>query len=339
MADSKLFYSKLFYKDLLIIEALRKSDKEAPKTTQQILGEVETQFKKFFPDETISEKTATISRHVHDMNQSKLYHIEVHKDNKRGYYNAGQILATEAACVIGAAIYQNASLTVDEKKSLLSKIKSATDIDGGSIILIFEKSLKAEEGLSGKDSQGLLPKIKTICKAIVESKKLTFNLRHDRITTESKQVTASPYFVFEKDNELFLAAKVGGSTKLSDFKVALMSNFEFHKENFESDKTFSLSQHFKGNSKDAPKVELKISFPESFIEKVIEQFGRNRIKRFAPIRKLVDGQYQYHATLSANESDGLYQWLRQNCNQIQVHSPISVKTNLKEQLKKALSIL
>lgn len=167
MADSKLFYSKLFYKDLLIIEALRKSDKEAPKTTQQILREVENQFKKFFPDETISEKTATISRHVHDMNQSRLYKIEVHDDNKRGYFNAGQILATEAACVIGAAIYQNASLSVDEKKSLLSKIKSATDTDGGSIILIFEKSLKAEEGLSGKDSQ-VLPQIEMICKAILE---------------------------------------------------------------------------------------------------------------------------------------------------------------------------
>ena len=115
MADNKLFYSKTFIKNLLIVRALLKTDYEAPKTSQQILHEVEGNFKKFFPDEKFAEKTATISRHVRDMNQSGLFSIKVHPDNKRGYFNARQILTTAEASVMGAAIYQTASLTVYDK--------------------------------------------------------------------------------------------------------------------------------------------------------------------------------------------------------------------------------
>ncbi len=339
MADNKLFYSKTFIKNLLIVRALLKTDYEAPKTSQQILHEVEGNFKKFFPDEKFAEKTATISRHVRDMNQSGLFSIKVHPDNKRGYFNARQILTTAEASVMGAAIYQTASLTVDEKKDFFDKIKLATDTDGGSIIYSFEQQIKSEEKLHRKIFQASLPKIKTICKAIVESKKLTFYLRQDSLSKEGRQVTASPYFVVVKDNELYLAAKVDDSPKLTDFKLALMSRLEICKDEFRADRNFSLNRHLSETCKDEPKVELKISFPESFIEKVIEQFELNRIRTFAPVRKFSDGEWQFHATIFVSENDVLYQWLRQNCNKVNVHSPISVQKSLKAQLQKALSIL
>ena len=240
---------------------------------------------------------------------------------------------------MGAAIYQTASLTADEKKDFFNKIKLATDTDGGSIIYSFEQQIKSEEKLHRKIFQTSLPKIQTICKAIVESKKLTFYLRQDSLSKEGRQITASPYFVVVKDNELYLAAKVGDSPKLTDFKLALMSRLEICKDEFRADRNFSLNRHLSETCKDEPKVELKISFPESFIEKVIEQFELNRIRTFAPVRKFSDGEWQFHATIFVSENDVLYQWLRQNCNKVNVHSPISVQKSLKAQLQKALSIL
>ena len=92
--NGKLFYSKNFIKNLLIVEALQKTDRETPKTSRKILQEVERSWKKLFPNEPLDESSkkkmipATISRHVFDMNQSELYKICLHEDNKRGYYNA-----------------------------------------------------------------------------------------------------------------------------------------------------------------------------------------------------------------------------------------------------------
>ena len=111
MAERKLFYSKNFIKTLLIIEALRKSDPEAPKTSRQILREVKNVWAKIFPNDPLKESsdknlvTATISRHVHDMNLSGLYDIRVHEDTKLGYYNASPLFTTAEAAVLVATLY------------------------------------------------------------------------------------------------------------------------------------------------------------------------------------------------------------------------------------------
>lgn len=332
MAERKLFYSKNFIKTLLIIEALGKSYHEAPKTSRQILKEVKKAWEKIFPDEPLKESsdknlvTATISRHVHDMNLSGLYDIRVHDDIKLGYYNAGPLFTTAEAALLGATLYNITAIGDDEKKNLFGKIKTATNIDGGSIVYDFERQLNRKPQ---RKTQGNLYKVNTICKAIVEGKKISFNLKRNRITDDDKQITASPYLVVEKDNELFLTAKVDGSAMPDDFNLTLISKIKILDEDFQSDKS--------AVKETAPPIELKISFPESLLEKVIGRF--DRIKTIAPNGNFADGEFQFSAIISARDSEELNYFLFQHCDKIKVNSPDNVKDRLKAQLSKALSMI
>ena len=331
MAEKKLFYSKNFIKTLLIIEALGKSYHEAPKTSRQILKEVKKAWEKIFPDEPLKESsdknlvTATISRHVHDMNLSGLYDIRVHDDTKLGYYNASPLFTTAEAALLGATLYNLTAIGADEKKNLFGKIKTATDIDGSSIVYGFERQLNRKPQRKTQS----LHKVNTICKAIVEGKKIRFHLKRNRITDDDKQITASPYVVIEKENALFLTAKVDGSATPTNFNLTLVSKIEILDENFQSSKSAA--------EETASTIELRISFPESLLEKIVGQF--DRIKIIAPNGNFADGEFQFSAIISARDSAELNHFLFQHCDKIKVNSPDNVKDRLKAQLSKALSMI
>lgn len=327
-----------FIKHILMVESLKKSSHEAPKTAKQIQSEVEREWKKFFPNEPADKPMSllTIHRQVKAIRASGLYQIKNHEDNKLGYYNAEHVLSTADVAILGAAVYQMTSLTIEEKNRILSRLKSATDTDGGSIIYSFEQQIRLEDKSNGRQ-QPSLPKIKSICRAIVEGKTINFYLRQDSAIDDGQNVSASPEFVIRKGDELYLTARVNGSQK--DFKIALMSNIEIQEEGFQSEKNFSLRRHLSGSVEDAPPIDLKLSFPESFIENVIERFGLNRIKSLAPNGRIEGGENQFRVTVHIGESEGLYRWLRQNCNKVKVNYPNGVKDKLKDQLSRALGRL
>lgn len=323
-----------FIKHILMVESLKKSSHEAPKTASQIQSEVERGWKKLFPDEPADKPMSllTIHRQVKAIRASGLYQIKNHEDNKRGYYNAEHLLSTAEAAILGAAVYQMASLTIDEKNRILSRLKFATDTDGGSIVYSFERQMRLEGKPNGRQ-QPSLPKIKSICRAIVEGKTINFYLRQDSVIDDGQDVTASPEFIIRKGDELYLTAKVEGSQR--DFKIALMSNIEIQKEEFQSEKNFSLRRHLSGSVEDKPLIDLKLSFPESFIENVVERFGLNRIKSLAPNGRVEGGENQFRVTVHISENEGLYCWLRQHCDKIKVTCPNDIRDKLKEQLSRA----
>jgi predicted DNA-binding transcriptional regulator YafY len=340
--DNQKFFSETFIKDLLIIESLIRTDYESPKTARKIQDDVEKQWNRLFPNEPLEKNTGlkTIHKHVRDMNLLRgLYNIKARTDNKLGYYNTKHLLTPAEVAVIGAAIYNITSLTDDEKKIIFNEIKSATNNAGYSIAYGFERQLSLENNPQKKFSKVILPKIERICKAIVEGKKITFNLKRNGITDEESQVTASPYSILEKDNEIFLTAKVDSSPKPIDFRLTFMSKIEILAEDFNSDKKFSIARHLSGINKDATQIELRISFPESLIESVYKRFDKNKKSVCRPNGKKIKDEYQYVITITVGEDENLYQWLRQHCDKVKVISPDNVKQSLKEQLSKALSTL
>lgn len=70
-------YSKIFIKDLLIIDALQNSDRDNPKTAREILEEVQRRLIELYPkdfrafendEKSPKGVSATISRHIQDNN-------------------------------------------------------------------------------------------------------------------------------------------------------------------------------------------------------------------------------------------------------------------------------
>lgn len=326
---SEKFYSKTFVTDLLIIHALKNSDYEAPKTAQQIFREVERGRRKFFPNEPIinhgkkNSVTATIYRHIRDMNKSGLYKIVVHEDNKRGYYNAAQTFSTAETAAIVAALYQT-SLSAEEKQKLFNKLKTVTDTDGGSIVYSFERLMNFKD--TDKNSP-TLSKIQTICRGIVEGKKISFRLRSSIADKNMTPVTASPHFIIAKGNELFLTATVDGAPH--DFKLNLMSDIEICNEDFQADKKISPAEK---TDNGAPSVKLWINFPESLAESVANRFGECNVK-FSKQNENIS------ARIHTKDNADLYSWLRSHCDRVKIFAPKSVKDKLRTQLAEMLKSL
>lgn len=257
-------YSKTFIKDLLIIDALQNSDRDNPKTAREILEEVQRRLIELYPEDFTAfendEKSpkgvsATISRHIQDMNSTGLYDIKVHRDNKLGYYNATEgknfpFTPAEFA-LIAIALYRTPSISTEETKEILKKFENLIGLTGNMFrYAIVKKQIEQWIGIRRKTSRRVLPIITELLKAIIETRKITFNLyersfndTYEKISFQKRFKTrkkdeeiivtykVSPYFLVWENDECYL---IGHDPKndtpegqqLSHFKISLIANLK-----------------------------------------------------------------------------------------------------------------
>ena len=268
--DSKTkIISKSFIKDLLIIDALQNTDRDNPKTAREIIKEVDEKLYELFPndfpnpeDEPTKAVTATISRHVHDMNLLKeLYNIKTHRDNKLGYYNATEgkefVFTPAEFALIAIALYRTPSISTEETETLIKKFKSLVGITGDMFSYsIVDKQIKVWQGIRRKTYREILPIISELLKAVIENKQVSFNLyeRSARykgekipLQTRKKQrksaediiekFRVSPYFLAWEDDECYLIAyshypnyDSSEGQQLTHFKISLIANLKILEE-------------------------------------------------------------------------------------------------------------
>ena len=271
--DSKTkIVSKTFVKDLLIIDALQNTDRENPKTAREIIKEVDEKLYELFPDdfpkpeaEPTKSVTATISRHVHDMNLLKeLYKIETHRDTRLGYYNTAEgknfVFTPAEFALIAIALYRTPSISTEETETLIKKFKSLVGITGDMFSYsIVDKQIKVWQGIRRKTYREILPIISELLKAIIEGKQVSFNLyersaRHKGekvpLQTRKKQrksaedivekFRVSPYFLAWENDECYLIAYSNypnydslEGQQLTHFKISLIANLKILEDDIE----------------------------------------------------------------------------------------------------------
>lgn len=274
--------SKKFIKDLLIIDALQNTDRDNPKTAQEIIKEVDEKLYELFPDDfTKSEakptKTgiATISRHVHDMNLlKKLYKIEIPRDNKLGYYNANEgrtfIFTPAEFALIAIALYRTPSISTEETETIIKKFKSLVGITGDMFSYsIVDKQIKVWQGIRRKTHREILPIISELLKTIIEKKQISFNLYERSFKYEGEKVPlktrkkqrksdeqiietfrVSPYFLAWEDDECYLIAyshypnyDSPEGQQLTHFKISLITNLKILEEEKKKEKKELEEEH------------------------------------------------------------------------------------------------
>ena len=271
--DSKTkIISKTFVKDLLIIDALQNTDRDNPKTAREIIKEVDEELYELFPDdfpkteaEPTRAVTATISRHVHDMNLlPRLYKIMIHDDNKLGYYNATEgkkfVFTPAEFALVAIALYRTPSISTEETETIIKKFKSLVGMTGDMFSYsIVDKQIKVWQGIRRKTHREILPIISGLLKAIIESKQVSFNL-YERsfkyagekvpLQTRKKQrksneqiidtFRVSPYFLAWEDDECYLIAYSNypnydspEGQQLTHFKISLIANLKILEDDIE----------------------------------------------------------------------------------------------------------
>ena len=264
--------SKNFVKDLLIIEALQNTDRDNPKTAREIIKEVEEKFYDLFPEDCSNPEaeptklgTATISRHVHDMNLLKaLYKIKTHRDTKLGYYNAVEgkkfVFTPAEFALIAIALYRTPSISTEETETIIKKFKNLVGLTGDMFsYAIVDKQIKVWKGIRRKTYREILPIISELLKAIIEDKQVSFNLykrsaryKGEKVALQTRkkqrksveEITdtfrVSPYFLAWENDECYLIAyshypnyDSPEGQQLTHFKLSLIANLKILKDDIE----------------------------------------------------------------------------------------------------------
>ena len=269
-------YSNNFVKDLLMLEILQNTDAENPKTARQIADEIEKLWHenenlKNIPfndkDKSKSDKvSATITRHIHDLNKSGLYDIKTCDEKKKGYYNGkvknfisdtaepvskkideNFIFSAAEFAVIAMALYRTPSISTEETQQILNKFKNP---EGESFNYFLQKQIEYWKGIRRKPARKILPIISELLNAIINRKQIKFKMYDRNFSTEQKYIelerkiqksreggvrdkifTVSPYFLVWDNDECYLIAagdedKILRCTYLNHFKVSLIENLQ-----------------------------------------------------------------------------------------------------------------
>lgn len=233
---------------LLLMDALKNTNRENPKTSKELIQDVKTAWEEVFPEEppaTLSP--ATIGRHIKAMNKSGLYHIATCKNAKDGYYCDQFPFDAAEFAIIAQALYRSVAISTKETNNILNKFFNHTDDLGEGYLGIMLKQLR-RTAPRRKTQRETLPIIRSILEAIWKQCKLRFTyyekndrdvskmeIRADENTGKPITYTVSPYYLVWNADECYLIAHYpghdkGNTKRLSHFKVSLISHTIFVKE-------------------------------------------------------------------------------------------------------------
>ena len=226
---------------LLLMDALKNTNRENPKTSKRLIQDVQAAWEEIFPGEppaTLSP--ATIGRHIKAMNKSGLYHIATCKNAKEGYYCDSFPFESAEFALIAQALYRSVAISTKETNNILNKFFNHTDDLGEGYLNIMLKQLR-RTAPRRKPERETLPIIRSILAAVWNQRQLRFTyyekndrdvsemeMRTDENTGEPVVYKVSPYYLVWNADECYLIAHYPGHDKdgvkrLSHFKVSLIS--------------------------------------------------------------------------------------------------------------------
>ena len=227
---------------LLLIDALKDTNPEHPKTSRKLMQDMEAAWQDLFPKEPPAAlSTTTIGRHIKAMNRSGLYHIATCKNSKEGYYRDSFPFDAAEFSLIAQALYRSVSISAKETETLLGKFFNQTDNLGEEWLEITLKQLR-RTAPHRKTSRMTLPIIRVILQAVGKQQKLRFNYyeRDDRDVEKMKKrgdeasgqatfYTVSPYYLVWNRDECYLIAHYPPHDKksgrrLSHFKISRIAD-------------------------------------------------------------------------------------------------------------------
>ncbi len=227
---------------LLLIDALKDTNPAHPKTSKELMQDMETAWRELFPDEPPAALSqATIGRHIKAMNKSRLYRIETCRNSKDGYYRSSFPFDAAEFALIAQALYRSASISAKETETLLGKFFNHTDDLGEGWLSITLNQLR-RSAPHRKTSRMTLPIIRVILQAIGKQQKLRFNYyerddrdvgrmkkRADEESGKTRFYTVSPYYLVWNLDECYLIANYPPHDKknghrLSHFKISRIAD-------------------------------------------------------------------------------------------------------------------
>lgn len=364
--DSK---PRIFVRDLLFLDVIKSTSFSEPKNSREINIEIEKGWNELFPNEPFPKMgLKTIIKHIADMKSSGLYNVKVHPNNRLGYYNVSEekeneeekFLDIAEVIIIATALYRSPDVSVDMLRRIMDCLEKLVEVEGAAYFLFLKKQMK-RWGTPRKTTRDIRSTINKLWKNLTDNiipKKVKFRYGNAKYIV-------SPYFFAWENDELYLIAGTGGQ-HLKNFKIVAIEKLKLLAEDAEPirktadylhyvpNEDFSgrdrggltidfpldryIREHIYMSSSDTLPIEIEIYFRADVKAMILTRFGLNE-EDICPVDENWDGQKVFSTTITAQENEGLYQWLMQFGDRVKVIAPKTVRDNLRQRFCKALNLL
>ena len=243
MNMEKQIKGKSYVLFLLLLDALKHTNREYPRTKDELIQDVSSAWQEHFPDEPPAQLSkSSVGRYIDALNTSGFYHIATSKNKKEGYYCDKFDFEAAEFSLIAQALYRSVTISTTETNAIIKKFLHRTDSLGEDYLDIMIKQME-RRAPRRKPTRHTLPIIRAILDAIWKQKKLKFTYythqdrdmanmqkRLDSATGKTKKYVVSPYYLVWNMDECYLIAHCAAhDTKkdkhhLSHFKVSLIAD-------------------------------------------------------------------------------------------------------------------
>lgn len=360
---------RIFVRDLLFLDVIKSTSFSEPKNSREINSEIEKRWRELFPDKPFPKLgLKTIIKHIADMKSSGLYDVKVHPNNRLGYYNVGeenknekvQFLDISEVIVIATALYRSPDVSADMLRRIMECLENLVEVEGATYFLFLKRHMK-KWGTARKTTRDISSTVNKLWKNLTNNiipKKVKFSY-------DNAKYIVSPYFFAWENDELYLIAGTGGK-HLKNFKIVAIENLMLLAEDAEPirktadylhyvpNEDFSgrdrggltidfqldryIREHIYMSSSDTLPIEIEFYFRADVKAMILTRFGLIE-DNICPAYEIWDGQKVFSTKITAQENEGLYQWLMQFGDKIKVIAPKNVRDNLRQRFCKALNLL
>ena len=316
---------------LAILKIINNTDVHHPLTAPQIADKLKSV--------GIEAERKSICRDINALIDSG-YNIHLCTDKKQGYYWGDRDFANWELKILIDAVWQANFLDNEASVALSTKIRNLASDDG-------KRLLSAASPVKSSIKQGnpSIPKtIDTILNAITRHRKVQFQYsEHDTHLRKifrkgGKYYKVNPHTLVWQDNRYYLICSHDEYNNLAPYRLDRMENIEFTEEpsreaselvgpNSDLQIESRLSQglhHYSGD-----KIWLTILTWPYMIDEMVDYFGYD-------LKIKMRGE-QSEISMFVLESVGLYFWLLQHCEHLEVIKPERIRIQLIEKLKTALN--
>ena len=350
-------------RDLLFLEVIKSTNFSAPKNSTQINEELERRWGELFPDVPFPKMgLKTIINHIADMKASGLYDVRVHDNTRLGYYNVPpetdkpvyrkNLFDIAEIVVITTALFRSPTVSQEFLQRIMKHLEAFANIDGETYLFFLKRQIKLW-GTTRKTRRDIFPVVSRIWDILMTRGTVSHQIKFLYLADDIYH-TVSPYFFVWESDELYLIAHEE-NFGFKHFKVVLIENVGLSEKYTTFIQDTEEYAHYVSNGSDrgglaigfpldkytcehvymsdgntAP-IDITIRFRTDFKDTVLTRFGTDL--------EICAAEDDYcNATITAQENDGLYQWLMQFGDKICVVSPDNVREKLKQKLLAALEL-
>ncbi len=286
----------------------------------------------------IDAERKSVSRDIQTLIDSNYSILSAGK--QEGFYMTDHTFEDYELKIISDAISSAMFITKKDSIHLVDKLKLIATPTGEKILgdmLHIDEDIKTDNIYSKQTIDKIISAIKSNRK--INFQYYDFNENYEKVLKRDGHIySISPYYLIWKDEEYFLLGNPDSHNNLTHFQISMMFGASIsdqrrksHDEVTQLKTNFDLGKYIRENINmyTGEIINVTLKCHNSILKEILKKFGKNT--RILKVDKIY-----FKVNIMVTDNDGLYQWIMQFGQLIEVVSPTYIRTKIKTLLLDSL---